>query len=159
MVETITAALIREDPAGEEYYRTRAAKYTEKLEELHHFARTELAPHEGKTILYAGHFAFGYFARRYNLDHVSPFRGFSPNAEPSPRAVERIIQQVEREDARTIFFEEMLNPALAEVISEETGAEVALLHGLHNISRDEVGEGRTYLSIMRDNIQLLSRGL
>ncbi|ERP39362.1 metal ABC transporter substrate-binding protein [Chitinivibrio alkaliphilus] len=159
MVETITEAFIQKDPAGREYYENRSKNYISELEELHRMAQEKLASHEGKTILYAGHFAFGYFSRRYNLAHTSPFRGFSPNAEPSPRAVERIIQRVEEEEARTIFFEEMLNPALAEMISEETGTEIALLHGLHNIRRDEVGERATYLSIMKNNIQKLADGL
>ncbi|MBN1500318.1 MAG: hypothetical protein JW982_09185 [Spirochaetes bacterium] len=33
-----------------------------------------------KTIIYGGHFSFGYFSNRYHLNHISPYRKFSLQA-------------------------------------------------------------------------------
>ncbi|MGM0444478.1 MAG: metal ABC transporter solute-binding protein, Zn/Mn family [Fibrobacterota bacterium] len=159
MVENMRDAYIAADSAGAEIYRTNADSLLSDLKALHAAAAEKLAPFAGREILYAGHFAFGYFAQRYNLDHVSPYKGFSPNAEPSPRAIEKMIRRVNAHDAQAIFFQELIAPSIAEVIREETGAELVLLHGLHNTTSREREAGITYMETMYENIDRLVQGL
>ncbi len=40
---------------------------------------------ESKTIMSGGHFAFGHFINRYDLAYESPYKGFAPDAEPTPK--------------------------------------------------------------------------
>jgi len=58
-----------------------------------------------------------------------------------------------------IFHEELVQPKIARVIAEETGAKLLLLHGIHNVSRDELERGETWLSLMKKNVANLKQGL
>ena len=58
-----------------------------------------------------------------------------------------------------IFYEELLSPRVAETIARETGATLLKLHGIHNVSREDLAEGATYLSLMELNLKNLRTGL
>ncbi len=159
MVATIADALATLDPTGAASYRTNAAAYQAKLAELDARIARDLAPAKGTTIVYGGHFAFGYFARRYGLEHRSPYRGFSPDAEPTPQAVAELVDVLKSTEARVVFYEELLEPRVARAIAGATGARIELLHGVHNLTRDELDKGASYLSIMEDNLRKLKEAL
>ncbi|NLG29929.1 MAG: zinc ABC transporter substrate-binding protein, partial [Clostridiaceae bacterium] len=54
---------------------------------------------------------------------------------------------------------EFSNEKLADLIAEETGAQKLLFHTAHNVSKTELQEGISYLSIMRNNVESLKWGL
>lgn len=159
MVEHIVEGLILVDPENEGYYRQNGEEYKQQLIDLHEKIESSLAGLENRTILYGGHFAFGYFAARYNLEHVSPYAGFAPDAEPTPGNIAELINRVRESNARVIYYEELIDPKVARVIAEQTGAEMVLLHGAHNVTTDEMERGITYIQIMEDNLAKLLEGL
>jgi zinc transport system substrate-binding protein len=159
MVDAVAAALTKASPENAAYFEQNARAYKEKLEALHRRIVEEVSGFTSKTILYAGHFAFGYFAKRYGLDHVSPYAGFSPNAEPTPGRIVELTKKLRDLGLSHIFYEELVEPRIAEVIGKETGARLLLLHGAHNISKKELEEGTTYLEIMEKNLENLRIGL
>ncbi|WP_026368185.1 metal ABC transporter solute-binding protein, Zn/Mn family [Aminiphilus circumscriptus] len=159
MVRTIAEAFAAKDPAGAESYRNNAESYAKELAALDREITEGLSACERRTIIYGGHFAFGYFARRYGLEHVSPYPSFAPDAEPSPRAVAELVETMKRTGASVIYHEELIDPKVARAIASETGARLLLLHGAHNLSREEREQGLTYLQIMRDNLARLREGL
>jgi zinc transport system substrate-binding protein len=159
MVSTIAEALVRMDPAGAEVYRKNAEAYRAKLLDLDGRITAGLQGAKRRMIVYGGHFAFGYFARRYKLDYVSPYRGFSPDSEPTPAAVAELLRTLKSTGSTTIFFEELLEPRVARVLAESSGAKLVLLHGAHNLSREELDSGVTYLGIMEANLHKLREAL
>ena len=159
MVQTIADALIAADPAGESQYRENATTYIAELHAYDNACKEAFLKVDTHTIVYGGHFAFGYFAQRYGLDHVSPYTGFSPDAEPTPRRIAELIDRMRETGSNTIYYEELVDPKVAEVISASTGAEMLLLHGAHNLSREELEAGATYLGIMQENLEKLKKGL
>ena len=68
-----------------------------------------------------------------------------------------MIQQVREQKLPAVFYEELTQPRIAQVISEETGAELLLLHTCHNVSKKELEEGVTYLSLMQGNLENLKK--
>ena len=64
-----------------------------------------------------------------------------------------------RTGATAVYHEELLDPKVARIIVEETGGQLLLLHGVHNISKHEMAASETYLSIMQGNLQRLRLGL
>ena len=159
MVNTIAKALVQKDPANSTFYLDNAKEYNAKLIALDQRFKETLSTAKYKTIIYGGHFAFGYFVRRYGLEHDSPYEGFSPNAEPSPKAVAELINKLKVSGIKYIYYEELLDPQVARVIASETGAKLELLHGAHNISKDELNRGVTFIDIMEDNLKKLKVGL
>ena len=159
MVDHIVEGLVEVDPDNEAYYRQNGEAYKQKLQDLHEKIDSSLAVLENRTILYAGHFAFGYFAARYNLEHVSPYEGFAPDAEPTPANIAELIKRVDESNTKVIFYEELIDPKVARVVAEQTGAEMLLLHGAHNVTTEELNSGFTYIRIMEDNLAKLLKGL
>jgi zinc transport system substrate-binding protein len=104
------------------------------------------------------HAAFGYLTRRYGLDQIS-ISGLSPEVEPAPRELEKIVDQVRESGATTIFFETLVSPRLAETVARETGATTGVLDPLEGIAEDDLEQGADYLSVMRENLASLRRGL
>ncbi len=159
MVDSIAKALAENDLVNREYYLNNARAYNTKLANLDERFKNTLSTCKHKTIIYGGHFAFGYFARRYRLEHDSPYEGFSPNAEPMPKAIAELINKLKTSGMKYIYYEELLDPKVTRTISQETGAKLELLHGAHNVSKDEISRGVTFLDIMEDNLKKLKVGL
>jgi zinc transport system substrate-binding protein len=159
MVQHIADSLAAMDSEHADVYQANAAAYIESLQALDEDMMTFFDTVPQKTIIYGGHFAFAYFAKRYGLDYISPYNGFSPDAEPTPQRIAALVDAIEATHTKTIYYEELISPKVAEVISEETGASMRLLHGAHNVTKDELDAGVTYLSIMYDNLERLKEGL
>jgi len=58
-----------------------------------------------------------------------------------------------------IYYEEMLDPRVANMIAQETGAKLELLHGAHNVSKDDLKKGVTFLDLMEANLAKLKVGM
>ena len=108
--------------------------------------------------LVTSHAAFGHLARRYGLVQV-PLTGLSPEAEPSARAIEALVERVERERTTTVFFETLVSPKLARTVAREAGARTAALNPLEGLTDEQLERGEDYFSIMRDNLAALREGL
>ena len=159
IVDKILTELIKIDPTNSEYYSYSAGLYKEKLIELDKNYIAVIKRCQSKTIITGGHFAFGRLTKRYGLNHISPYRGFTTDAEPSPQVIASMIDMIKRDKIEYIFFEELLRPKVAEAISSETGIKLELLHGAHNISKKEFQDQTSFISIMEENLEKLKKGL
>lgn len=158
MVDTITASLIQVDPNSADFYTRNAKIYQEKLRSLDNRYTTELAQCPQKVIIHAGHFTFGYPARRYHLKYVAA-QGFTPDSNPTPKQLISLVKQINKYDLKHIYYEELVEPRVAKTISQETGAALLMLHGAHNISKAELAKGVSFLDIMEHNLANLKTGL
>ncbi len=159
MVRNITDGLVAADPDYAARHRDNADAYIAELKAFDAACQETFKHVDNRTIVYGGHFAFGYFARRYGLTHVSPYTGFSPDAEPTPRKIAELIDRIRELGTSTVYFEELVDPKVAEVIADATDAEMLLLHGAHNVTTAELEAGVSYLGIMRENLEKLKKGL
>jgi zinc transport system substrate-binding protein len=159
MTETITEAFSTARPENRDYFRANGRAYAEKLADLDARIFEAVKGFRHKTILCGGHFAFGYFAKRYGLDYMSPYPGFTPNAEPTPRRVLRLSAALKELGLSHIFHEELVDPRIADIISRETGAKLLLLHGAHSVAKKDLDEGLTFLDIMEQNLVNLRTAL
>lgn len=159
MVDNIVEGLVKTDPQNENFYKENGEAYKEKLQNLHENFLEAFSKTKYKKIMYGGHFAFGYFAKRYGLEYISPYSGFAPDAEPTPQRVAELIENMKESGLKVIYYEELIDPKVAKVISEQTGAEMMLLHGAHNVTKEELDSGISYIKIMEDNLEKLKQGL
>jgi zinc transport system substrate-binding protein len=143
---------------GEELRRPEAAQaLVTELEALDAELRQGLADCDRRTIV-TSHEAFGYLASRYGLDQIA-VTGISPEVEPTPQDLARVVEEVRASGATTIYFETLVSPKLAETVARETGAETAVLNPLEGLAEDDVAAGQDYFSIMRENLAALRKGL
>lgn len=158
MVDKIVRGLSEKDPVHARYYAHNGDGYADTLDRLDGEYRAALASCKNREVVYGGHYAFGYLARRYGLTYTAA-QGISPDAEPTGRDLARLVDEVKRRKIRFIFFEELASPKIARTIADETGARLLLLNGAHNISREDFEKKVTFVSIMRKNLKNLETGL
>lgn len=159
MVNRMRDALAARDPANREFYLVAARQYNEKLASLDNEYRQTLSSCRNRVIIFGGHFAFGYLAQRYHLLFLSAYKGFSPDAEPTPRNLAELVDQVKHYNVKYIFYEELLSPRVAEILSQETGAQLLQLSAAHNLSREEMDKGVSFIDLMKANLANLKQGL
>ncbi len=104
------------------------------------------------------HAAFGHLAERYGLAQLA-LAGSSPEAEPSPRELERLVERVSATGATTVFAEPLVSDRVAQTVAREVGADVAVLDPVEGLSEDRLEAGEDYLSVMRDNLAALREAL
>lgn len=159
MVTTLLETLIEIEPENEAIFRENAEAYLAELTALDLAFKDLFAKSETQTIYYGGHFVFGYFAKAYGLTTVSPYDGFSPDAEPTPKRIADLIDAMDQAKFKVIYYEELVDPKIARLVSQETGAEMVLLHGAHNLSKEELESGVGYLELMQQNLEKLKLGM
>ncbi len=159
MVDNIVEGLVKVDPKNESFYKENGESYKKRLQALDGKFSEAFKKTKYKKIMYGGHFAFGYFSKRYGLEHISPYMGFAPDAEPTPQRIAELIKNMNESGIKVIYYEELINPKVAKVISDQTGAKMLLLHGAHNVTKEELSSGICYIKIMEENLEKLKQGL
>ncbi|UCG39659.1 MAG: zinc ABC transporter substrate-binding protein [bacterium] len=158
IVERTGEVLAGLDPQRADLYRGNAARYAVRLRDLDRDYMAGLKACSTRILVTGGHAAFGHLARRYGLTQ-EPLYGLSPDAEPSPRQLVRVTRLVREEGVGAVFFEELLNPRLAQVLSEETGTKLMMLNPGANLTARQWSAGTTFLDLMRGNLASLREGL
>lgn len=149
-VKNIEAGLAKADPAGRDYYRTRAAAYTQKVEAADAWAAKAFAavPAAQRKVL-TSHDAFAYLGDRYQIRFLSP-RGVSTEAEASAKTVATLIRQVRQDKVKAVFVENMSDPRLIEQLSREAGVKVG--GRLYSDALAGSAPANSYLGLFRANV-------
>ena len=159
IVQNIADSIIEVDLANKSFYDGNKIIYDKKLDNLDTEFKNLVKKSGKKEIVSGGHFVFGYLFERYGLTYHSAYEGFSPNAEPTPKQLKSLKETIAETHTKYIYYEELIEPKLAKLLSNELGLQLLLLHGAHNISKEELAKGTSYYEIMLKNIENLKLGL
>ena len=159
IVAAITEALCELDGANADFYRNNSAEYSVRLDELDAVFRLIVEGAKRNTIIFADRFPFRYFAEAYGLEYFAAFPGCSAEAEPSAATVAFLINKVKSEQIPVVFYIELSNKKMADIISEETGAKKLLLHSAHNVTKKDFDAGANYLDLQKANAVNLKEAL
>jgi zinc transport system substrate-binding protein len=154
VVGQVTDRLVRLDPTHAGQFRRNAADLRARLRTVDWEYRSGLA-HCANPDLVTSHNAFGYLAQRYGLTQVG-ITGLTPDQEPKPGDLADVTAFVRAHDVRTIYYETLVSPAIAQTVAAETGANTEVLDPIEGLTKDS--QGRDYLQVMRANLANLRRG-
>jgi len=157
IVTRVATAFSAADPANRATYEANAGAYLGELNELDAEFTTGLATCARRTLV-TSHAAFGYLAARYGLGQES-IAGLEPESEPSPERLADLTAKVRADGTTTIFYETLVSPKVAESLAREAGVRTAVLNPLEGLSEDDAKAGRTYLSVMRENLAAIRLAL
>jgi zinc/manganese transport system substrate-binding protein len=158
MADTIAAAFARLDPDNAAVYQANADAYKAELEALD----SEIAnmfsdiPVEERLIV-TNHDFLGYFAEHYDFTVIGTvIPGISTLAEPNPRELAALSQQIEALGVKAIFVEYSATEDLSGALVAEIGDSVQIVE-LYSESLSEAdGAASTYLNYMRFNAQAIA---
>ncbi len=158
MAENIAAGLGEKDPANRAYYAANAGKFSDKLKKLDGKYRTVLSSCKNREVIFVGHMAFAYMARRYGLKFTAA-QGVIPEAEPTPAKLMALAKQLKASGAKYVFTDDEVSGRFAKAVAGETGAQVLRLNPVHEIKKSDFASGATFISIMERNLSVLEQGL
>ncbi len=158
MVKNIVQAFQFKDSANKDFYEQKANAYSNRLTELDSSYKTSLATCKKREIIYGGHYAFGYMAKRYGLKYLAA-QGFSPDAEPTANDLVKLVEQIKRDKIKYVFYEELTSPNIAKTIARETNAKMLMLNAAHNLSKDQFNQGLSFFDILKRDLDNLRVGL
>lgn len=157
--QAIAEELARLDAANADVYGETLAAYQTELTEVDREIRDFVQTVAHPVMVFGDRFPLRYFAHEYGITCYSAFPGCSTQTEPSAATVAHLTDMVRREKLGTVYYIEFSNHLVADSIAEACGVGTALFHSCHNVSRQELEAGVTYLTLMRQNLETLKATL
>ncbi|WP_411346306.1 metal ABC transporter substrate-binding protein [Paenibacillus sp. WLX1005] len=156
-VQNIETALAKLDPTHADQYKQNADAYIKELSQLDSDFSAGLSSAKRKDFI-TQHAAFAYLARDYGLTQV-PISGLSPEQEPTAAQMADVVNFAKQHNVKTIFFETLVSPQIAETIANEVGAQTAVLNPLEGLTADQIKSGENYITVMKENLAALEKAL
>lgn len=154
ITRSVGEALAALDEGNADAYRAAAGAYAKQLEGLDRafadFFQTSHAP-----MVFGDRFPLRYFAAAYGVEYYAAFPGCGTQTEPSAATVAFLTEKVRQEQVPVIWYIEFSNHLVADSIAEAAGVGTAMFHTCHNVSRQDIESGATYLTLMEGNLETL----
>ncbi len=133
--------------------RERSGELMNELEELHEWAKNELAviPRRDRKLVTA-HAAFGYFCTEYGFQTI-PVRGLTDERNPSPAYLAETIDILREENIKAVFPETKANNAILQSLKESTGVQLG-----PSLYADFL-DGKPYIDMFKSNIASILKAL
>lgn len=155
IIRALGERLAELDAEHAEQYLANTADYAGKIDALDAEFEDFFAEHGDRTIVFGDRFPLLYFADAYDLDYYAAFSACGTQTEPSAATVAFLTEKVRREDIPTVWYIEFSNHLVADSIAEATSTQTAMFHTCHNVSKADLEDGATYLSLMKTNLERL----
>lgn len=158
LTEKLCLLLCELDPANKVRYQQNAQNYCAQLEKIDNAYR-ELAKNANRNVLIFGdRFPFLYLCKEYGWSYYAAFPGCAEQTEPSAATLKFLIEKIKEENVPCICQCAYTSNRIAQVLCEETGAQLITLHPGHTVRAEEM-ETLTYTKILWDNLESLKQAL
>ena len=159
ITEAIAAKMAEIDPDNAESYTANASAYVEEILKVDVAFREIVDNAERRTIVFGDRFPLRYFAEEYGLEYFAAFPGCSSESEPSASTLAFLIDKVREERIPVVFSIEFSNGNIARAICESSGAVRRTFNSCHNVTREQMENGETYVSLMTENLGTVREAL
>lgn len=156
-MEIIKNQLCELDSQNTDYYTENYNKMVEKLDALNNDYNSSLSGFKNRDIIVA-HQAYGYLCSAYNLNQIS-IEGIAAESEPSPKRMSEITKYILDNNIKYIFYEDLINPKIAQTIANETSTQLLKLSPYEGLSQEQIDNGDDYFSVMYTNLENLKKAL
>ena len=162
LVEEIQEFVTVLDGEGAEIYKTNAQNYKAQLAELDQAYQEVVDAAEEKTLLFADRFPFRYLTEDYGLAYYAAFTGCSAETEASFETITFLAEKVDERKLPAVLTIENSDTKIAKTIIENTeqkNQQILVMNSLQSLTKQEMENGVTYLSVMEENLQILKQAL
>ena len=162
LVQTLAQKISELDSANAAVYKANAASYAKALDDLDAQCKKAVAAAAKKTILFGDRFPFRYLADDYNLKYYAAFVGCSAETEASFETVIFLAKKVDELGLNAVLTIEKSDKKIAKTIVSNTkkkSAEILEMDSLQSITQKDIKAGRSYLSAMKKNLEVLKKAL
>lgn len=151
--ELIKDKLIEMNPENREYYKKNSDRFLKRLEQLDKaiFTAVKTVPEKNRKLL-TYHDSWAYFAKRYGMTVIGAIQP-SDFAEPLPREIAGIIDQLKKENVPAIFGSEVYPSKVEEQIAREAKIKHVTTLRDDDLPGKTGSKEHTYIGMMIHNMQ------
>ncbi len=161
-ISLIANAIENADPEHAAEYEENANAYIEKINQLDKEYEAAVENANKDTLLFADRFPFRYLTEDYKLKYYAAFPGCSAETEASFETVKFLAQKTDELSLNYLITIEGSNSKIADTIIQNTkdkDQKTLIMDSMQSVTREGIDEGKTYLSIMEKNLDVLKEAL
>ena len=156
-VNKLANELCKADPDNSEIYLKNSLEYTLKLKNISEdfTSKVNEIPEHDRFILFADRFPFVYLLSDYKIHYSAAFEGCTTDVDADFDTVIRLIQEANEHNVNYIAVTESSDKALANTVISSTNSKnqkIITLNSMQAITKAQIENGATYISIMNENI-------
>ena len=145
------------DPENSDIYLRNASEYALKLTNLSQSLKesVEQIPEHDRFILFADRFPFVYLLSDYGIHYSAAFEGCTTDVDADFDTIIRLIHEADEHNVNYIVVTESSDASLANTVISSTKTKdqkILTFNSMQAISKTQIENGVTYLSIMQENV-------
>ena len=150
------------DPSSAKDYAANAKDYVDRLLALKQEYADAVNASTRKTVLFADRFPFRYLTDECGLSYYAAFKGCSAEVEASFDTVIFLAKKTDELNLNCILTIDGGNRQLAETVLQNTEnprRKILSLNSMQSVTKKDIENGMTYVSVMKDNLAVLTEAL
>lgn len=151
MMETIKDELSKLDSENQELFNKNYDENKVKFENLDSDFESKFEAYKGKSFV-VPHEAFAYLTEEFGLKQVG-IEGINSDSEPNIQRMAEIVDIMNKEQTKTVFYEYGKSDKVASTIAAEIGGNIKPISTLEVLNEQDLESGKDYLSLMEMNLQ------
>ncbi len=161
-VQAIARTLGEADPDHAAEYAANADAYCEELAALDADYDEMIGTAARKIILVGDRFPFLYMAKEYGLTYYAAFQGCSAETEAGFSTIAFLAKKVDELGLPCVLTLEASDQSIARTIVESTASkdqQILRLNSMQTVTGRDADAGMSYISIMKENLEVLKTAL
>lgn len=162
LTSAIADALSEADEANADSYAANVKSYNKELGKLDNEYETVCSDAKNKNLVFGDRFPFRYMADDYGLDCYAAFNGCSAETEASFETIVFLANKVDSLGLNSVMTIDGSDQKIAKTIIDNTKSQnqnILTLNSMQATTADDVADGVSYISIMKDNLKVLKKAL
>ena len=143
-------------------YQSNLESYCEQLKTLDEQYKQMAEQAAFHTLVFADRFPFLYLLKDYDIEYFAAFAGCAAEAEASFETIIFLIDKINELSLPAVMTIDGSDQRLAETVAATTQTndqQILVLNSLQSVTRKELQEGVSYLSVMEENRNVLEQAL
>ena len=160
--EKIEEGISKIDKDNKNVYKENLDKYTNELSKLDKEYEETVSAASKDTVVFGDRFPFVYMIKDYGLNYYAAFVGCSAETEASFETVVFLSEKIDELGLGYVLTIENSDKKIAETIVDTCKSEdvkIQTLDSMQATTLDDYKNGTNYLSVMKDNLSVLSECL
>ncbi len=150
------------DPENEATYTANSKNYLAQIDALDEEYEQMVESAANDTLIFTDRFPFRYLIEDYDINYFAAFSGCSAETEASPETIIFLADKIDELNAQNvIIIDESMQDFASTIISSSTNtnSNTLVLNSIQSVTAQQITDGTTYLSIMKENLEVLKTAL
>ena len=157
IIHALSQTISEIDSKNADVYEANANAYIKEFNDLDAKFVALFAGVQNKTIVIADRNPFRYFCEEYGIKAIAAFAGCSSNNEIPLAVQNELIKAVQENGLKYVYVIELNTSSYGDSIAKQAGAQKLTLNSCHNLSKEDFESGKTFIELMKENYQTLSK--